>query len=36
MKAWGKHKYVSLESIVLEGMATDFVSLYRSYGVVEH
>ena len=28
MKAWGKHKYVSLESIVLEGMATDFVSLY--------
>jgi len=27
MKAWAKHKYVSLESIVVEGMATDFVSL---------
>ena len=26
MKVWRSHKYVSLESIVLELMATDFIS----------
>jgi hypothetical protein len=27
MKVWRKHKYVSLESIVLELMATDLMGL---------